>query len=84
MVPGRGGLVEALEGVLGRFQDPQATQLDLTGRQQRARRTTGGVSQEVWSVFIRRYGGQPAICRYDELDILCAPAPIPASLQERS
>ena len=41
-----------------------------------------GVNQEVWSVFIRRYGGQPAICRY-ELDIYAPPAPIPASLQER-
>ena len=36
-----------------------------------------GVNYDVWRVFIHRYGGQPAICRY-ELNIYADAAPIPA------
>ena len=39
-----------------------------------------GVNYDVWSVFIRRYGGQPTLCRY-ELDIYSREAPVPPEFQ---
>ena len=35
-----------------------------------------GVNQKVWAVFMRRYGGGPAICRH-ELNLYAVPAPEP-------
>ena len=35
-----------------------------------------GVNHAVWRVFVQRYGGYPAICRF-ELDVYAPPAPTP-------
>ena len=56
--------------LLGRTRQARcATGSLLAGQQPRPNlvraRDYRGVNQEVWSVFIRRYGGQPAICRYE-------------------